>query len=363
MAHATNQKTATAESGRVSCQALYKSFGSTKAVDGVSLDLAPGKTLSIVGPSGCGKTTLLRLLAGFESPDQGEVALGGQVVAGPGAWTPPEARHVGMVFQDYALFPHMTVAQNVEFGLIGWDKADREARMREMLQLVRLEGMGQRRPHQLSGGEQQRVALARSLAPRPMALFMDEPFSNLDASLRLELREGVNAIISQLAITTIYVTHDQEQALFMGDEVAVMRRGRIQQRGAPEEVFHRPASPFVASFMGMSDFLPAVVVEGGLSAEGWLLPGKCDFPIGSRVQVLIRPDQVTMEPCPEGVEGSGVVVSRAFRGLDYLYSLALPSGTCLHSLQHHGVYYPIGESVRVSIKLNDSPICFEADAS
>jgi iron(III) transport system ATP-binding protein len=329
-----------------------------KAVDDVSLTVEPGHILSVVGPSGCGKTTLLRLLAGFESPDEGEVDLGDRLVAGLGVWVPPEARQVGMVFQDYALFPHMTVAQNVEFGLMGWPKPEREARVNGLLEMVHLAGLAQRRPHQLSGGEQQRVALVRSLAPRPVAIFMDEPFSNLDTNLREELRQEVKSIVGQFGTTTIHVTHDQEQALYMGDEVAVMRAGRLEQVGPPEEVFHRPASPFVASFLGMADFLPVVVGDEGLSTEVGFLKGESGFSSGAQARLMLRPDQVGMEPSSDG---GCFVEERAFRGLDYLYTLVLPSGTRLHSLQHHGVYYSAGDGVKVSIRMSNPPICFKAD--
>ena len=344
-------------SARVACRRLFKSFGTTKAVHDVTLALEPGSVLSVVGPSGCGKTTLLRLLAGFEMPDQGEVELAGQVVSGQDAWVPPETRQVGMVFQDYALFPHMTVAQNVEFGLMGWTKSDRLARVREVLDVVHLGALAQRRPHQLSGGEQQRVALVRSLAPRPVALFMDEPFSNLDTKLSEELRREVKDIVGRFGMTTIHVTHDQEQALYMGDQVAVMRSGRLEQVGTPQQVFHRPASPFVASFLGIADFLPATVGNGGFATELGPLSGESAFPQGSRVRLMVRPDQVSLGPVAE--IGECVVVERAFRGLDYLYTLVLPSGISLHSLQHHEVYYEIGERTGVSVRLPTPPVCFE----
>ena len=344
-------------SARVACRGLYKSFGTIEAVHDVTLTLEPGSILSIVGPSGCGKTTLLRLLAGFEIPDQGEVELAGQVVSGPDVWVPPETRQVGMVFQDYALFPHMTVAQNVEFGLMSWRKSDRLARVREVLDVVHLGALAQRRPHQLSGGEQQRVALVRSIAPRPVALFMDEPFSNLDTKLREVLRREVKDIVGRFGMTTIHVTHDQEQALYMGDQVAVMRDGRLEQVGTPQRVFHRPASPFVASFLGTADFLPATVRSGGFTTEIGPLPGESAFPEGSHVRLMVRPDQVSLAPVNE--PGECVVEERAFRGIDYLYTLVLPSGLRLHSLQHHEVYYEVGQRAGISVRLPTPPVCFD----
>ena len=355
----TGRNVASTEPAHVACRGLSKSFGPVTAVDDVTLTIEPGNILSIVGPSGCGKTTLLRLLAGFETPDSGEVDLGGRVVAAPETWVPPETRQVGMVFQDYALFPHMTVAQNVEFGLHNWPKSDRLARVRELLEVVHLDALAQRRPHQLSGGEQQRVALVRSLAPRPVALFMDEPFSNLDTNLRDTLCQEVKGIVGRVGTTTIHVTHNQEQALYMGDQVAIMRAGRLEQVGTPQEVFHQPKSPFVASFLGIADFLPATVMNGGFNTELGPLPGKCPFPVGARVHLMTRPDHVSLGPVTE--IGECFVEERVFRGIDYLYTLVLPSGLRLHSLQHHEVYYDVGERTGISVRLPTPPVCFETD--
>ena len=340
----------------ISCQGLHKYYDGVRALDEVSLTVEPGQILTVVGPSGCGKTTLLRLLAGFEVPDGGIVSLGDQQVAGPGTWVPPEARRVGMVFQDYALFPHMTVAQNVGFGLRIRDKEERTRRVQELLDMVHLTDLGERRPHHLSGGEQQRVALVRSLAPHPVALFLDEPFSNLDTQLRVELRTEVKAIIRDFGVTTVHVTHDQEEALFMADQIAVMRPGMLEQVGTPEEVFHRPRNRFVAQFMGVADFLSATVTNNGLSSELGSLNGAVSFPVGAQVDVLVRPDQVEVQPSEEG---TARVDSWIFRGTHYLYALSLASGTVLHTLQHHTVHYAVGDRVQVSITMSEEPICFE----
>ena len=213
------------------CEDVSKSFGDTSVIKGVSLAIEPGEILVLVGPSGSGKTTFLRMVAGFESPDTGTVTLEGRKVAGDGVQVPPEARRLGMVFQDYALFPHMTVAQNVSFGLKGWSGRARERRVQDMLEMVRLFDLGGRYPYQLSGGEQQRVALARSLAPRPVAILLDEPFSNLDPQLRLQLRAEVKSILRSSDVTAVYVTHDQEEALYMGDRVALLNGGQTGAGG------------------------------------------------------------------------------------------------------------------------------------
>ncbi|MCE2463827.1 MAG: ABC transporter ATP-binding protein, partial [Dehalococcoidia bacterium] len=238
----------------IHCQGVTKTFQGTPAVRDVSLFLEQGEILALVGPSGCGKTTLLRLVAGFESPNTGTITLDGRPVAGRGSWVSPEARQLGMVFQDYALFPNMTVVQNIAFGLGKLSRQAREDRVGEMLEMVRLNHLADRYPHQLSGGEQQRVALARSLAPHPLALLLDEPFSSLDPQLRAQLREEVKNILQSSGVTTIYVTHDQEEALFMGDKVAVMTSGSLEQVGTPEDIFHHPKTRFVAYFLVIAVF-------------------------------------------------------------------------------------------------------------
>ncbi len=351
-AHGTSED---AGSPVIQCQALSKAFGDAHAVREVSLRLEPGEILALVGPSGSGKTTLLRLLAGFEVPDSGTVTLEDRVVAGDGRWVPPEGRRLGMVFQDYALFPHLTVTQNVAFGLKGWPRPGRSSRSRQILELVRLDGLSERYPHQLSGGEQQRVALARSLAPGPLALLLDEPFSNLDPQLREQLRAEVKGILRSSGVTTVYVTHDQEEALFMGDRVAVINGGSLEQVGAPEEIFHHPLSRFVAQFLGIADFLPARATEDGLETEIGVLQPATRLPPGTEAEVLVRPDDVSIRPSGTG---SGIVVSRVFRGMHYMYGVSLPSGTNLHCLQHHTAYYQQGAAVEVFLEPGQTLICF-----
>ena len=221
----------------------------------ISFAVESGKTVCLLGPSGCGKTTLLRLIAGFEQPDAGEIHLIKRLVSRPGLVVPPEQRHVGMVFQDYALFPHMTVGHNIQFGLFRWPAAWRRTRLVEMLQLVGLEGLAERYPHELSGGQQQRVALARALAPEPQLLLLDEPFSNLDVHLRQQLRQEVQAILLQAGITTVLVTHDQEEALSLADKLAVIDQGCLAQYATPDEIIQHPQTRFVAQFIGLGHFL------------------------------------------------------------------------------------------------------------
>ena len=344
----------------IRCEGVTKSFGPACVVRDVSLALEPGEILALVGPSGSGKTTLLRLLAGFEEPDSGSVFLEDKQVAGPGTRVPPEERHLGMVFQDYALFPHMTVQQNVAFGLKGLQRHSRERRAWEILEMVRLQHLDKRYPHQLSGGEQQRIALARSLAPRPVALLLDEPFSNLDPQLRLDLRGEVKDILRYRGVTTVYVTHDQEEALFMGDRVAVINAGRLEQVGSPEEIFHNPSTRFVAQFLGIADFVPATATEGQLVTEIGSLVPPAGLPPGTSVEVMVRPDDVYIHP---SASGSSRVVDRVFRGMHYLYSLALPSGTVLRSLQHHTALYQHGQAVDVLLAPNQPLTCFMNSSS
>src|SRR3990172_4290484 len=272
--------------------------GTPPAVADVSLLLAKGEILALIGPSGCGKTSTLRLIAGFERPDSGTVVIGGRVVANGRAWIPPERRGVGMVFQDYALFPHLTVAENVGFGLDDLSRDKRQPEVDHLLQLVGLEKFGRRYPHELSGGERQRVALARALAPKPVVVLLDEPFSNLDADRRAEMREQVRAILKMLSATAIFVTHDHEEALFMGDHVAVLNAGRLEQVGTPEEIFHSPATRFAAEFMGHTDFLPGTVTSVGIETEIGVLAQSVDWPVGTPVEVAFRADDVALAPDP-----------------------------------------------------------------
>lgn len=329
------------------------------SVKDVSLAVAKGETLALIGPSGCGKTTTLRLIAGFEQPDSGSVALNGQTVADAQWSLPPEARGVGMVFQDHALFPHLTVAENVAFGLNAKgrpkDKNAQAEQIDYMLKLVGLEQMARRFPHELSGGERQRVALARALAPRPVLVLLDEPFSNLDADRRAEMREQVRAILKMLSATAIFVTHDHEEALFMGDRVAVLNGGHLEQIGPPEEIFHSPATHFVAEFMGHTDFLPGTVTAVGIETEIGVLSQPITWPIGTAVEVAFRADDVTLVAGPDS---PARVFARHFKGAVNVYRVRLASGRLIHSLQPHTLTLPAGAPVRVQAQPGHTLACY-----
>ena len=321
---------------------VTKRFGRTVAVADVSLTVAEGEMVALVGPSGCGKSTLLMLVAGLLEPDAGTIWVGGRVVAGPRAWVPPEQRHVGVVFQDAALFPHLRVADNVAFGLSR--EESRSARVAELLELVELPGLGARYPHELSGGQQQRVALARALAPRPQVVLFDEAFGNLDSSLRATVREATLRALHGTGAAGVFVTHDQAEALAVGERVAVMREGRFDHVAAPAEAFHAPATRFSATLLGEADFLPGrqegAVVDtevGRLAAT----PG----PAGE-VDVMLRPHEVGFAAA---VAGASRVIGREFRGAHYVYSLQLPSGAIVRSFQPHTVDAPAGSAVEVAV--------------
>jgi putative spermidine/putrescine transport system ATP-binding protein len=280
---------------RISLRGLTKRFASAVAVDGLSLDVRPGELVSLVGGSGCGKTTTLRMIAGFERPDAGEIRFDDRIVND----VPPRRRRVGIVFQSYALFPTMTVAENIAFGLrvAGEPAASIRARVAEMVALTHLDGLEGRYAHQLSGGQQQRVAVARALARRPDVLLLDEPLSALDAKIRLRLRGELRRIQQDLGITSIYVTHDQEEALSIADRIAVMRAGRIEQIGGPEEIYTRPRNDFVADFVGISNLLACRVVsapDGVVEWEGerWRVPLPADA--AGSVTVCIRPERLAI---------------------------------------------------------------------
>ena len=281
---------------RIGLDRLTKRFGGAVAVDGLSLDIHPGELVSLVGGSGCGKTTTLRMIAGFERPDAGEIRFGDRVVNE----VPPRRRGVGIVFQSYALFPTMTVAENIAFGLrvAKWPAAKARARVAEMIELTRLRGLENRYANQLSGGQQQRVALARALARRPEILLLDEPLSALDAKIRLRLRGEIRKIQQDLGITTVYVTHDQEEALSIADRIAVMRAGRVEQVGRPQEIYGRPRTDFVADFIGISNILDCRVAsarEGAVEWEGARLHATLDgLRDGDRVLVSVRPEKLEL---------------------------------------------------------------------
>ncbi|MBI3953272.1 MAG: ABC transporter ATP-binding protein [Chloroflexi bacterium] len=326
------------------CEALTKHYGPVRAVDGLDVAVERGQILALLGPSGCGKTTTLRLLAGFERPDQGRILLEGRAISDARTLLPPERRGIGMVFQDYALFPHLTVADNVGFGLHRLRPAERADRIRAVLKLVGLAALEERYPHELSGGQQQRVALARALAPQPKVLLLDEPFSNLDADLRAQVRGEVEQILRSAATTAIFVTHDQEEAFAIADRVAVLNEGRLEQVGTAEEVYHLPLTRFVADFVGRADFLPGRFTGDSVETELGRWPAPLDLPPGTEVEVMLRPDDISLVADPGG---AAVVEARQFRGEENIYTVRLPSGRGVHSSSPAYEVYAPRTSVRV----------------
>jgi iron(III) transport system ATP-binding protein len=326
----------------VRVRGLSKSFGPIEAVRELNLEIERGELMAVLGPSGCGKTTLLRVIAGFEQPDAGCVVVSDEVVAGPGRTIPPEKRRVGMVFQDYALFPHLSVEGNVAFGLSNRPREERDALTRRTLELVGLQHKARTNVHELSGGERQRVALARALAPEPELVLLDEPFSSLDASLRGGLRREVELILRDAEATALLVTHDQEEALSLADRVAVMRDGQIVQVGPPVEVYGEPATRWAAQFVGEVNVLSGVARGGGVETELGVFDLR--VPASGSVHVAVRPEQLELRA--DG-NGNAEVVAREFRGHDVLYRLRHEGGKTLlvqlPSLQLHEV----GDSVFV----------------
>jgi iron(III) transport system ATP-binding protein len=326
---------------------LTKRFGGDRppAVDGLTLMVESGQILALLGPSGCGKTTTLRLIAGFEMPDDGEVAIAGRVMADGQRRisVPPEERGVGIVFQDYALFPHLTVEENVGFGLHTLARDRRSERVLAVLDLVGLVEFAHRYPHELSGGQQQRVAVARALAPSPALILLDEPFSNLDADLRAQMRDEVEKVLRGTGTTAVFVTHDQEEAFTIADIVGVLNAGRLEQLAPPETIYHHPATPFVAEFVGAADFLPGIVTSEGIVTEIGVFGNVEGRELGEKVRVMIRPDDVTFVPA---AHGEAVILRRYFRGSENLYCLGLPSGHRVHSSQPSATAFATGMRVR-----------------
>ena len=336
--------------------AIELAYGNQPVVRRLSLRLAQGSIGCLLGPSGCGKTTVLRSIAGFERVDSGEIRLDGRVVSSPTVHLPPEQRRIGMVFQDYALFPHLTVAENVGFGLRGMATEARARRVQEMLEVIGLSAQGSRYPHELSGGQQQRVALARALAPAPDLLLLDEPFSNLDVELRERLSHEVRDIIKATGITAVMVTHDQNEAFAVADEVGIMNEGRIQQWDTPYNLYHRPCNRFVADFIGQGVLLPGEVVDAhhvrtDLGLLHSAIPTECRIENGANcgrcmVEVLLRPDDVVHD---DDSTLKARVLKKAFRGADILYTLELDSGTRVLSLvpSHHN--HALGEMIGIRL--------------
>jgi iron(III) transport system ATP-binding protein len=298
------------------------------------------------------------LIAGFEVPDSGVVVIDNQVVAGPRRWTTPERRGLGVVFQEYALFPHFTVEQNVGFGLHKMQRSQRASRVEEVLKLVGLGEMAKRYPHELSGGQQQRVALARALAPKPVVVLLDEPFSNLDADLRVQMRAEVKRILQEAESTAVFVTHDQEEAMGIGDRVAIMNQGRLEQVDTPDRVFHMPATRFAADFLGLADFIPGVTTAAGLQTDIGLIRQPTPGALGRHIEVMIRPHDVRLAPDPRG---QGEIIRREFRGPENLYAVRLDSGHVVHSTVDHTILLSMGARVRVQCEPGHALTCFQGD--
>ncbi|SDQ35018.1 ABC transporter ATP-binding protein [Natronobacterium texcoconense] len=344
--------------------AVAKRYGSEEVISDLSLSVRDGEILTLLGPSGCGKTTTLRLIAGLERPDAGHIQLEDNSVAGNGRFVPPEERGVGVVFQEFALFPHLTARENVAFGLQNWGEEERDARVTDLLELVGLGDHGDDYPEELSGGQQQRVALARSLAPEPEMLLLDEPFSNLDVDLRVEMREEVRRIIKEAGVTAISVTHDQEEALSISDRVAVMNDGDIEQIDAPEQVFQQPKSRFVAGFLGHASFLSGTVQGDSVeTALGRVLRddvnGLAQQYDGTGIDLLVRPDDVTAFSA-DGSETNGRVVYRRYLGPTVLYRVELDSGETIECMHNHSDRIDLDERVAVRVTADHELAWFPA---
>ena len=356
---------------------VSKSYGETVAVSDASFAVRQGEIVALLGPSGCGKSTTLRVLAGFERPDHGVVEINGETVVGPDTWQPPERRRIGMVAQDFALFPHLSVAENIAFGLPNghrawWTRQFRRLRhlsapprVTELLKLVGLEDFGDRFPHELSGGEAQRVALARALAPGPAAVLLDEPFSNLDQNLRVSLRTSMRNILKAAETAAVFVTHDREEAISLADRVAVMRKGRIEQIGTPLDIYHRPANRFVANFVADTNLVRGThhghYANTELGDVGLLAPldDLSQADAGAEIDVLLRPEQIALKPAHPDQPGAATVIDSEYYGHDQVVRVRLASGVRLEArLRAEHVWHP-GEHVAVIVL--DDAVAFAVD--
>ena len=365
----------------ISVAGLTKRFGDVVAVRSAAFELPNGELLGVLGPSGCGKTTMLRLLAGFERPDAGLVQIAGRTVVGDGVWIPPEQRRAGIVTQDFALFPHLTVGQNVAFGLdrraasfvasvaVRWlRRAALPARAREMLELVGLSDFAERYPHELSGGEAQRVALARALAPAPATVLLDEPFSNLDQNLRASLRLQLREILRAAETAAVFVTHDREEALSLADRIAVMRNGAIEQLATPLELYHRPASRFVATFVGNANVIRgeravdgAATPIGSLPISGAGLEAASDVALGAPLDILLRPEWISLHSGHGGPPSrQGRILTSEYYGHDQLVRVALSGNIELEVRLHSAHNWRPNEPV--SLQIEHPALAFPPDA-
>ncbi len=330
----------------------------TPVVEQVSLQIEQGEIGCLVGPSGCGKTTLLRTIAGFEQPAAGSIAVRGQEIACSHFSESPESRRIGMVFQDLALFPHLTVAQNIAFGMGKAPSKEKSQRVEELLDLVGMQDYAKSYPHQLSGGQQQRVALIRAMAPRPNLLLLDEPFSSQDTELRVKLAHEVRDLLKRDGITAILVTHDQHEAFAIADRIGVMSDGRLLQWDSAWDLYHRPAERFVANFIGEGVFICGNTMhENQIQTELGIISGELSrhYKAGTQIDLLVRPDDIVHD---ENSPNKGTVIAKDFRGADHLYTLRMPGSTRVLCLVPSHFNHEVGENIGVKLRL-DHMVIFE----
>ncbi len=334
---------------RLELNDVCQAYGEKRVLNGLSLAVEPGELGCLLGRSASGKTTVLRCIAGFEPLTGGQILVGGKVLSGPDVFVPPEQRHIAMVFQDYALFPHLTVRKNVAFGLRGFSDAERRSQIDEVLERFRLIDVAESYPHEISGGQQQRVAVARAVAPKPGLILLDEPFSNLDTELRLKLSREVRQIFKALGTTALMVTHDQNEAFAMADKAGVLETDGLAQWDSPYNLYHCPATRFVAGFIGEGVMLPGIVqADGSIEVEAGRLRGELPggMAAGEKVEVLLRPDDVIYEK--ESAQ-QAVILERSFRGADILYTLRLNSGAQVIALIPSHVNHAKGETIGIRL--------------
>ena len=368
-ANTTSPELSSQETGVIHLDAVACSYARSEkpAITGLDLLVQPGEFVSILGRSGSGKTTALRVIAGFEQVSEGYVRIGGQLVGSSFIHVPPDRRRVGLVFQDYALFPHLTVAKNIEFGLKGMPSDEKKARVAPVLEMVGMSGYDSRYVHELSGGQQQRVAIARALAPDPVALLLDEPFSNLDRQLRAALRRDIKKIVTETGATTVLVTHDREEALATSDRVAVMGDGYIEQIGTPEEVYRNPVSASVARLVGPCELIPGTYGRGQVETEAGMFAARLcglaansrDSSSSSKVLALMRASELEIEPAASTDSTTATIASREFQGEFTEYTVRLATGVLIRVRRRAANGLEEGQRVKVRTRNNSEVIVFD----